>query len=104
MQRCHTCYMVWLLGDFNSVVGRKNAPVTRPHVVGFIPIIFCLHLYQQRVIHLQLQLIRMARHKPGHGVTSTQLASSTGSLLASMLLGGQCKTHRPPRQAVPWQV
>lgn len=86
-QRLVTCYVVWVLGDFDSVVGRKNAPVARPHVVGLVPIIFCLHLHQQRIVHLQLQLIRVARHKPGQGGTSTWPASSAGGLLTGSLLG-----------------
>lgn len=84
--------MVWVFGDFNSVVGRKNAPIPCPHVVGLVPIIFCLHLHQQRVIHLQLQLVRVARHKPGQGVTSTVLAGSSGGMLTDTPLEkGQCK-------------
>lgn len=95
-QRLGTCYMVWVLGDFNSIVGRKDAPISCAHVVGLIPIIFRLHLHQQRIIHLQLQLVRVARHKPGQRGTSSWLASSAGGLLTGTLLG-----HPPPTQAVP---
>lgn len=92
-----TCYMVWVLGDFNSIVGREDAPISCAHVVGLIPIVFCLHLHQQRIIHLQLQLVRVARHKPGQRGTSSWLASSAGGLTGTLL------GHSPPTQAVPWE-
>jgi hypothetical protein len=53
-----------LLGDLNGIVGREDPAGSGAHVIGLIPIVFCLQLHQQGVIHFQLKFIFMPRHKP----------------------------------------
>lgn len=59
-----TCHVLRLLGDLNGIVGREDPAGSGAHVIGLIPIVFCLQLHQQGVIHFQLKFIFMPRHKP----------------------------------------
>lgn len=59
-----TCHVFRLLGDLDGVVGREDAPGSRAHVVGLVPVVLGLQLHQQRVVHLQLEFVFMSRHKP----------------------------------------
>lgn len=53
-----------VLGHLYSIVSWKDPSGTGPHVVALVPVILWLDLDQQRVIHLQLQLVIVARDKP----------------------------------------
>lgn len=58
------CHVLRLLGDLNGIVGRKHTSGSCAHVIGFVPIVFCLQLNQQGVIHFQLKFVFMSRNKP----------------------------------------
>lgn len=64
MGKSPTCHVLRLLGDLNGIVGREDTPGSGAHVIGLVPIVFCLQLHQQRVVHFQLKLIFMSRHEP----------------------------------------
>lgn len=53
-----------VLCHFYGVVSGEDPTGTSSHVVALIPVILCLHLHQQRIIYLQLQLIVMSGDKP----------------------------------------
>lgn len=53
-----------VLGNLYGVVGRKDPTSAGAHVVALVPVILRLHLHQQRIVHLQLQLIIVSRDKP----------------------------------------
>lgn len=53
-----------VLGNLYGVVGRKDPTSTSAHVVALVPVILWLHLHQQRIVHLQLQLVIVSRDKP----------------------------------------
>lgn len=59
-----TCHVLRLLGDLNGIVGRKDTSGSGAHIIGLIPIVFCLQLHQERIIHFKLKFIFMSRHKP----------------------------------------
>lgn len=52
------------LCHLDGVVGRKDAMSASAHVVALIPVILRLQLHQQRIVHLQLQLIIVSWDKP----------------------------------------
>lgn len=62
--RLCTFVALWVLGHLYSVVSWEDPTGTSSHVVALVPVILRLDLHQQRVIHLQLQLIVMSRDKP----------------------------------------
>lgn len=53
-----------ILRDLYGVVCREDTTSPCSHVVTLVPVILWLHLHQQRIVHLQLQLIIVPRDKP----------------------------------------
>lgn len=51
-------------GHLDGVVSREDPPSASPHVVALVPVILWLDLHQQGVVHLQLQLVVVARDEP----------------------------------------
>lgn len=53
-----------VLGHLCGVVGWEDSTGASSHVVTLVPVILWLDLHQQRIIHLQLQLVVMSGDKP----------------------------------------
>lgn len=53
-----------LANDFVGVECGEDAPLSRPHVVAAVPVVVLLQLHQDGVVHVQLQLILVARDEP----------------------------------------
>lgn len=62
----YTSVNLWVLGNLYGVICREDPTSPRSHVVTLVPVILRLHLHQQRIVHLQLQLIIVSRDKPEH--------------------------------------
>lgn len=54
-----------LANDLVCVEGGEDAPLPRPHVVAPVPVVVLLQLHQDGVVHVQLQLVLVARDEPG---------------------------------------
>lgn len=63
-QHVSTFVALGVPGHFYGVVSGEDATGTGSHVVALIPVILRLDLHQQRIVHVQLQLVVMSRDKP----------------------------------------
>lgn len=55
-----------IFGHLDGVVSREDPLSAGPHVVALVPVIFWLDLHQEGVVHLQLQLVIVARDEPAN--------------------------------------
>lgn len=68
-----------VLGNLYGVVRREDPASPGSHVVTLVPVILRLHLHQQGIVHLQLQLIIMPRDKPEGGKGAMNVQGYYGS-------------------------
>lgn len=80
-----------VLGNLYGVVGRKDPTGAGAHVVALVPVILRLDLHQQRIVHLQLQLIIVSRDKP----VDKEVASSGLLWELQMTMTTVCRSSSP---------